>query len=123
MKANTSYEEQNLICSYLQLLLVDRIFHRDLQVLTNHPLLRTPVLYIEVLSSGMERVTLLLSEIQMEFARKDIRITNIKSNKEGLWADAKIRGQEMRVVFPLSQYKNELYSRMRVYLGGMNHEI
>lgn len=120
MTADTSYEEQSLICSYLQLLLVDRIFHRDLQILTNHPLLRTPVLYIEVLSSGMERVTLLLSEIQMEFARKDIRITNIKSNKEGLWADAKIRGKEMRVDLPLSRYKNELYSRMRVYLGGMD---
>ncbi|WP_160033070.1 hypothetical protein [Paenibacillus sp. An7] len=120
MKADASYEEQNLIYSYLQLLLVDRIFCRDLQVLTNHPVLRTPILYREVLSSGIERVTLLLSEIQMEFARKDIRITNIRSNKEGLWADAKIRGEEMRVVFPLSQYKNELYSRMRVYLGGIN---
>ena len=109
MTADTSYEEQSLICSYLQLLLVDRIFQRDLQILSKHPLLRTPVLYLEVLSSGIQRVTLLLSEIQIEFARKDIQITNIRSNKEGLWADAKIRGKKMRVDLPLSRYKNELY--------------
>ena len=121
MNAEASYEEQNLIRSYLQLLLVNRIFHRDMQVLTKHPILRTPILYIEVLSSGMERVSLLLSELQMEFQRKDISIAQIKSNKEGIWAEATIREKEVRIDLPLSQYKNELYTRMRVYLGGMNN--
>lgn len=120
MNAEASYEEQNLIRSYLQLLLVNRIFYRDMQVLNSHPILRTPILYIEVLSSGMERVSLLLSELQMEFQRKDISITKIQSNKEGIWADANIRGKNVSVDLPLSRYKNELYTRMRIYLGGMN---
>lgn len=121
MKAETSDEEQNLINSYLLLLLVHRIFHRDIQVLHRNPILRTPILYIEVLASGIERVTLLLSEIQHEFQRKGISITHIKSYKEGISADAEIRGIEVRVDLPLSRYKDELYSRMRVYLGGMKH--
>lgn len=121
MNTEASYEEQNLIRSYLQLLLVNRIFHRDMQVLTKHPILRTPILYIEVLSSGMERVSLLMSELQMEFQRKHISIAQIKSNKEGIWAEATIREKEVRIDLPLSQYKNELYTRMRVYLGGMNN--
>ncbi|WP_211747647.1 hypothetical protein [Paenibacillus sp. Marseille-Q4541] len=120
MNTETSYEEQTLISSYLQLMLAIRIFHRDMQVINDHPMLRTPILYIEVLKSGMERVSLLLAEVQKEFQRKDISISRIKSDKNGIWADAIIRGQNVNIHLPESHYKNELYKRMRIYLGGMS---
>ncbi|MCM3783085.1 hypothetical protein M3231_08855 [Neobacillus mesonae] len=118
MAANTSYEEHTLIKSYLQLLIVIRIFNRDLRILGKYDGLKTPELYTEMIRSGIERVSVLLDEVGKEFKRLGIHIKSTNFHGGEITADAYIRGETVQIHIPDTTYKDELYKRMQIYLGG-----
>ncbi|MCM3130258.1 MULTISPECIES: hypothetical protein [unclassified Paenibacillus] len=118
MTAKMLTEEHTLIKSYLQLLMVIKIFNRDLQVMSNHAELKTPELYMEIIRAGIARVAVLLDEVQEEFRRMDIHLNSVNLYDGEIQAMASIRGHLVHIHIPGTKYKDELYKRMQIYLGG-----
>ncbi|MEK5058525.1 hypothetical protein ACFSVM_05845 [Paenibacillus shunpengii] len=112
-------EEHTLIKSYLQLLMVIKIFNRDLQVMSSHAGLKTPELYMEIIRAGIARVAVLLEEVEEEFRRMDIHLNRVNLYDGEIQALASIRGHHVHIHIPWTIYKDELYKRMQIYLGGI----
>lgn len=119
MTAKMLPEEHTLIKSYLQLLMVIKIFKRDLQVMSNHAGLKTPELYMEMIRAGIARVAVLLDEVEEEFRRMDIHLNRVDIYDGAIRALASIRGHRVHIYIPGTIYKDELFKRMQVYLGGI----
>ncbi|MEC0369109.1 hypothetical protein [Paenibacillus chibensis] len=110
-------EELSLIKSYLLLQFIHRMFERDLKIMKDSGVFKTPELYMEVLEKGDLQTQMLLSEVKREFASRRIRIYRIGQNDNGVEAEYVCRGYsgDMNIVWPA--FRGEMMARMKAYLG------
>ncbi|GGF91410.1 hypothetical protein [Paenibacillus aceti] len=111
-------EELALIKSALLLKFVRHVFQRDARILEQSGVLKSPEIYVEMIQGGEQRAALVLSEIQSEFRKRNIKLYQIRQDENGIWADYTCRGYrgEMRILW--SGLRHEINSRMRAYLAG-----
>lgn len=110
-------EELSLIKSYLLLIFIQKVFERDIRILKESGVFRTPQLYMELIANGDQQATMLLAEVKREFRQRNIKVYQIGQDDHGPDAKYVCRGYtgEMRILWPA--FRNEMLVRMRVYLG------
>ncbi|MDO7905978.1 hypothetical protein Q5741_06040 [Paenibacillus sp. JX-17] len=118
MKSLTlSHEEFSLIKSCMLLMFIQRVFERDSHILEDSGVLRTPDLYVELVNTGMDRTSILMSEVKHEFKKRGLVIHHIYQDNEGVYADFECRGTRDQLAIPWSPFRSEMLERMRAYLG------
>ncbi|MGN7355798.1 hypothetical protein ACTHPM_00425 [Paenibacillus sp. SAFN-054] len=110
-------DEQSLIKSYLLLEFIHKVFERDLRIMKESGVFKTPELYMEVLACGDKQTQMLLSGVKREFKTRRIRICRIEQSDRGIEAEYVCRGYtgEMNILWPA--FRSEMLARMRAYLG------
>ncbi|UNK17039.1 hypothetical protein MNQ98_21495 [Paenibacillus sp. N3/727] len=110
-------EERSLIKSYLLLMFIHKVFERDCRIIQESGVFKTPQLYVEVVENGAKRAAILLREVKQEFASRTIKVFDIHRGHNGIEARYACRGYvgSMEILWP--SFREEMMSRMRVYLG------
>ncbi|WP_234489427.1 hypothetical protein [Paenibacillus sp. S28] len=110
-------EEASLIKSYLLLIFIHKVFERDIRIMEESGVFKTPQLYSELIVNGDRQAGTLLAEVKREMKRRKIRILRILQDDAGVRAEYSCRGytDEMNILWPA--FRNEMLVRMRVYLG------
>ncbi|MRN52761.1 hypothetical protein [Paenibacillus monticola] len=110
-------EELSLVRSYLLLTFIHKVFERDCRVISKSGLFKTPQLYMELISSGAKKTSLMLNEVTRELTSHELRITTVRQDQNGVEASYSCRGYkgEMNILWP--SFRKEMLLRMRAYLG------
>ncbi|MCL6604302.1 MAG: hypothetical protein K6T94_15665 [Paenibacillus sp.] len=113
-------EELSLVRSYLLLTFIHKVFERDCRVIGKSGLFKTPQLYMELVSTGAKKTSLMLQEVKRELDLHDLRITTIRQDVHGVEARYNCRDYpgELNVLWP--GFRREMMLRMRAYLGLAN---
>ncbi|MNN50326.1 hypothetical protein D3C81_1649060 [compost metagenome] len=114
---NISTDELSLIKSWLLLIFIRKVFERDSRILIDSGVLKSPQVYVDMITSGADRVAVVMAEIQNELTKRRIKIYEVKQGEQGIEAKYVCRSYrgEMRILW--SALRNEMPSRMRAYLG------
>ncbi|WP_425464908.1 hypothetical protein [Paenibacillus dokdonensis] len=110
-------EELSLIKSFLLLQFIHKVFERDLRIMKESGVFKTPELYMEVLAGGDRQTLMLLTEVKREFKNRRIRVYQVAQNERGIEAEYVCRGYtgEMNILWPA--FRSEMFARMKAYLG------
>ncbi|WP_237391688.1 hypothetical protein [Paenibacillus dendrobii] len=110
-------DELSLIKSYLLLQFIHKVFDRDLRIMKESGVFKTPELYMEVLAGGDRQALMLLSEVKREFKSRRIRVYQVGQDERGIEAEYVCRGYtgEMNILWPA--FRSEMLARMKAYLG------
>ncbi|GGF69980.1 hypothetical protein GCM10010912_14010 [Paenibacillus albidus] len=110
-------DELSLVRSYLLLTYIHKVFERDCRVIGKSGLFKTPQLYMELVSSGAKKTSIMLQEVKRELASHDLKITTVRQDQRGVEAQYMCRGYngEMSILWPV--FRREMMVRMRAYLG------
>jgi len=114
-------DEMSLIKSYLLLQYIHKMFERDLRIMEESGVFKTPELYMEVLAGGDRQALMLLSGVKREFKNRRIRVYRIHQDERGIGAEYVCRGYtgEMNILWPA--FRSEMMARMKAYLGLPSH--
>jgi len=114
---NPTQEELSLVRSYLLLTFIHKVFERDCRVIGQSGLFKTPQLYMEMVSGGAKKTSLMLKEVKRELDVHKLRITTIRQDSHGVEAQYSCRGSagELNIAWP--GFRREMMLRMRAYLG------
>ncbi|CAM2956059.1 hypothetical protein PASE110613_09455 [Paenibacillus sediminis] len=110
-------DELSLIKSYLIYIFIQRVFERDSKIMEQSGVFKTPELYIEVVQTAIDRVSLLLREAKKQFQQHHIRVYSIKQSDAGITAHYECRGYHGQMNILWSTFRAEMMKRMRAYLG------
>lgn len=110
-------EELSLVRSYLFLLFIQKVFERDSNILEESGLLKTPGLYVELVHAGADRTGILMSEVKHEFRKRSIAVLEIHQDERLIRAVYEAHGEQHELSIPMSEFRMEMYERMRAYLG------
>jgi hypothetical protein len=115
--ADITQEELSLVRSYLLLTFIHKVFERDCRVIGKSGLFKTPQLYMELVSSGAKKTSLMLQEVKRELASQNLRINTITQDANGVKASYTCRQLtgELNILWP--GFRREMMLRMRAYLG------
>ena len=110
-------EELSLVRSYLLLTFIHKVFERDCRVIGKSGLFKTPQLYMELVSTGAKKTSLMLKEVKRELDLHDLRIITILQDVQGVVARYNCREcpGELSILWP--GFRREMMLRMRAYLG------
>ncbi|MDQ0195913.1 hypothetical protein [Paenibacillus wynnii] len=110
-------EELSLVRSYLLLTFIHKVFERDCRVIGKSGLFKTPQLYMELVSTGAKKTSLMLKEVKRELDLHDLRIITILQDVQGVVARYICREcpGELNILWP--GFRREMMLRMRAYLG------
>ena len=110
-------EELSLVRSYLLLTFIHKVFERDCRVIGKSGLFKTPQLYMELVSSGAKKTSLMLQEVKRELALHGLRINTVRQDVHGVEALYTCReyAGELNILWP--GFRREMMLRMRAYLG------
>jgi hypothetical protein len=110
-------DELALIKSYLLLQYIHKVFERDLRIMEESGVFKTPELYMEVVAGGDRQALTLLSGVKREFKSRRIRVYRILQDERGIGAEYVCRGYtgEMNILWPA--FRSEMMARMKAYLG------
>ncbi|GIO30218.1 MULTISPECIES: hypothetical protein [Paenibacillus] len=110
-------DELSLIKSYLLLQFIHKVFERDLRIMEESGVFKTPELYMEVVAGGDRQAMMLLSGVKREFKSRRIRVYEISQDERGIGAQYVCRGYtgEMNILWPA--FRSEMMARMKAYLG------
>ncbi|KGE16508.1 hypothetical protein PWYN_17410 [Paenibacillus wynnii] len=110
-------EELSLVRSYLLLTFIHKVFERDCRVIGKSGLFKTPQLYMELVSTGAKKTSLMLKEVKRELELHDLRIVTILQDVQGVVARYHCREcpGELNILWP--GFRREMMLRMRAYLG------
>ncbi|GAB6988665.1 hypothetical protein [Paenibacillus pini] len=110
-------EELSLIKSYLLLLFIQKVFERDLRIMQESGVFKSPELYTELITNGDMQASMLLSEVKREFKTSQIKVFRIDQDEHGVEAEYVCRGYTGEMDILWSAIRNEMLVRMRAYLG------
>ncbi|MFM9278661.1 hypothetical protein [Paenibacillus jiagnxiensis] len=110
-------EDFALIKNYLLLLFIQKVFERDSHILEDSGVLKTPDLYVELVNSGADRTGILMSEVKHEFRKRGIAVHHIRQNESAVQASYICGDSEGEISIPMPEFRQEMYERMRAYLG------
>ncbi|WP_054958007.1 hypothetical protein [Paenibacillus dakarensis] len=115
--AGITSEERSLVKSYMLLIYIHKVFERDCRIIQESGVFKSPQLYVEIVGNGAKRAAILLREIKQEFTRRTIKVFDIQRGQDGIEARYACRGYvgSMEMLWP--SFREEMMSRMRVYLG------
>ena len=110
-------EELSLVRSYLLLTFIHKVFERDCRVIGKSGLFKTPQLYMELVSTGAKKTSLMLQEVKRELDLHGLRIITIRQDTHGVEALYNCRDYpgELNILWP--GFRREMMLRMRAYLG------
>ncbi|OBZ14768.1 hypothetical protein A8L34_12750 [Bacillus sp. FJAT-27264] len=110
-------DELSLVRSYLLLTFIHKVFERDCRVIGKSGLFKTPQLYIELVSGGAKKASLMLQEVNRELTSRHLKISTVRQDQCGVEAQYNCRGYigEMNILWP--GFRREMMLRMRAYLG------
>ncbi|KHF37432.1 hypothetical protein CM49_00451 [Paenibacillus sp. P1XP2] len=77
-------DELALIKSYLLLQYIHKVFERDLRIMEESGVFKTPELYMEVVAGGDRQALTLLSGVKREFKSRRIRVYRILQDERGI---------------------------------------
>ncbi|MBP2001256.1 putative transcriptional regulator [Paenibacillus shirakamiensis] len=109
--------ELSMIKSSLALMFIRKVFERDAKILEQSGLLKSPEVYVSMIGEGIERVSILQSEVKNELRKQNIRIYRLTQDIDGIEAHYRCRKYEgtMRILW--SSLRNEMPERMKAYLS------
>ncbi|WP_239004835.1 hypothetical protein [Paenibacillus tepidiphilus] len=110
-------DETSLVRSYLLLTFIHKVFERDCRVIGKSGLLKTPQLYMELVSGATKKTSVMLQEVTRELTSRGVKITTVCQDQRGVEARYNCRGYagEMTIAWP--GFRQEMMQRMRAYLG------
>jgi hypothetical protein len=110
-------DELSLVRSYLLLTFIHKVFERDCRVIGKSGLFKTPQLYMEIVSGGAKKTSMMLQEVKRELTSRNLKITTVRQDQRGVEALYTCRGYvgEMNILWP--GFRREMMLRMRAYLG------
>jgi len=113
-------EELSLVRSYLLLTFIHKVFERDCRVIGKSGLFKTPQLYMELVSTGAKRTSLMLQEVNRELDLHNLKVITILQDVHGVVARYNCRDcpGELNMMWP--GFRREMMLRMRAYLGLAN---
>jgi len=96
---------------------IHKVFERDCRVIGKSGLFKTPQLYMELVSSGAKKTSLMLQEVKRELASQNLRINTVTQDANGVKASYTCRQLtgELNILWP--GFRREMMLRMRAYLG------
>ncbi|MFF2907175.1 hypothetical protein [Paenibacillus sp. NPDC057934] len=110
-------DELSLVRSYLLLTFIHKVFERDCRVIGKSGLFKTPQLYVELVSGGAKKASMMLQEVNRELTSRHLKISTVRQDQRGVEAQYNCRGYigEMNILWP--GFRREMMLRMRAYLG------
>ncbi|MFC3748543.1 hypothetical protein [Paenibacillus sp. GCM10012306] len=110
-------DELSLVRSYLLLTFIHKVFERDCRVIGKSGLFKTPQLYVELVSGGAKKASMMLQEVNRELTSRHLKINTVRQDQRGVEAQYNCRGYigEMNILWP--GFRREMMLRMRAYLG------
>lgn len=110
-------EDLSLVRSFLLLTFIHKSFERDCRVIGKSGLFKTPQLYMEMVSSGAKKTSLLLQEVNRELKERGLSISTVHQHQNGVEAHYVCRGSSDDLLIPWAGFRREMMLRMRAYLG------
>ncbi|OAB39798.1 hypothetical protein PMSD_03110, partial [Paenibacillus macquariensis subsp. defensor] len=106
-----------LIKSYIVLPLILTTFERDMRIIKDFDILKTPDPYLEVIERAMDSVTKDLTQIRKGFKDRGIKVYDEHQMTDGVHADYMCRGYHGKMHLQWGLIKAEVFVLMRKHLG------
>lgn len=117
MRIAITTTDEILVKRYILLPLIMTAYERDLHIITDSGLFKSPDLYAEILEIGLKAVTEDLSGVRKAFAKRGIKVYDEHRLKDGVQAEYMCRGYHSKMFLSWSLITSEAAVLMRKYLG------
>lgn len=117
MRIDITTTDDILVKRYILLPLIMTAYERDLHIITDSGLFKSPDIYAEILEIGLKAVTEDLSSVRLAFTKRGIKVYEEKRFKDGIRAEYLCRGYHGKMFLSWSTITAEAAVLMRKYLG------
>lgn len=117
MRFDITTTDQILVKRYILLPLIMTAYERDLHIIKDSGLFKSPDIYAEILEDGLKAVTEDLSSVRHAFTKRGIKVYEESRLKDGIRAKFLCRGYHGNMFLSWSLIGAEGSVLMRKYLG------
>lgn len=117
MRIAITTTDEILVKRYIMLPLIMTAYERDLHIIKDSGLFKSPEIYAEILESGLKAVMEDLSSVRQAFSKRGIKVYEENRLKDGIRAMFLCRGYHGNMFLSWSLIGAEGSVLMRKYLG------
>ncbi|MGN7359441.1 hypothetical protein ACTHPF_20630 [Paenibacillus sp. SAF-054] len=117
MRIAITTADEILVKRYILLPLILTAYERDLHIITDSGLFKSPDIYAELIEIGLKAVTEDLSSVRLAFSKRGIKVYEETHLKDGIRAEFLCRGYHGNMFLSWSLIGAEGAVLMRKYLG------
>lgn len=117
MRIDITTTDQILVKRYILLPLIMTAYERDLHIIKESRLFKSPDIYAEILEAALKVVTEDLSSVRLAFSKRGIKVYEENRLKDGIRAEFLCRGYHSKMFLSWSMITSEAVVLMRKYLG------
>lgn len=117
MRIAITTTDEILVKRYILLPLIMTAFERDLHIIKDSGLFKSPDIYVEILEAALKTVTEDLSSVRLAFSKRGIKVYEENRFKDGIRAEYLCRGYHGNMLLSWSLIGAEGSVLMRKYLG------